>query len=216
LSNRKENILEIAIELFNEKGCMNTSTRHIADNLGISVGNLYYYFKNKEDIIIALYEDFMVSLSKQLTSVTDGIDEPFDFYGFLDEQMELERKYRFIRLEMGNLYSTYPKVKAALEIGFEKKQVEIKRLFLHQIKYDYLIKLDRSELEYLCSNVWIIGSQWEIFWIVHKVGNEKLRRFQGELNFLYFIKPYVTKKGLEKSNLLKSIEYVKKEIENVK
>ena len=35
MSNRKEDILETATRLFNEKGCMKTSTRHIADELGI-------------------------------------------------------------------------------------------------------------------------------------------------------------------------------------
>ncbi len=82
MSTRKEEILEKAVELFNEKGCINTSTRHIADTLKISVGNLYYYFKNKEEIIIAIYEEFMKILSGQLTTVKDGIDTPFDFYAF--------------------------------------------------------------------------------------------------------------------------------------
>ena len=51
MATTKEKIIETSIKLFNEKGCLNTSTRHIADELGISVGNLYYHFKNKEDIL---------------------------------------------------------------------------------------------------------------------------------------------------------------------
>jgi len=216
LSERKENILETSIELFNQKGCMNTSTRHISDELGISVGNLYYYFKNKEDIIIAIYEEFMTLLSSQLTTLKEGVDMPFDFYNFLKDQMEYEKKYRFFRLEMASLYTTYPKVKNALEKGLEKKEQEIQQLYMHQMHYGYLIELDDSEMEYLCSNTWILNSQWELFWIIRKVQNEKTRRFQGVLNFLYFIKRYATKKALEESTLLSSIEYVKKEMQNVK
>lgn len=55
---RKEQILQTSLKLFNEKGCLNTSTRHIADELNISVGNLYYYFKNKEEIVIELFKIF--------------------------------------------------------------------------------------------------------------------------------------------------------------
>ena len=216
MSERKENILETSIELFNQKGCMNTSTRHISDELGISVGNLYYYFKNKEDIIIAIYEEFMTLLSSQLTTLKEGVDMPFDFYNFLKDQMEYEKKYRFFRLEMASLYTTYPKVKNALEKGLEKKEQEIQQLYMHQMHYGYLIELDDSEMEYLCSNTWILNSQWELFWIIRKVQNEKTRRFQGVLNFLYFIKRYATKKALEESTLLSSIEYVKKEMQNVK
>lgn len=216
MSERKEKILETSIELFNQKGCMNTSTRHISDELGISVGNLYYYFKNKEDIIIAIYEEFMTLLSSQLTTLKEGVDMPFDFYNFLKDQMEYEKKYRFFRLEMASLYTTYPKVKNALEKGLEKKEQEIHQLYMHQMHYGYLIELDDSEMEYLCSNTWILNSQWELFWIIRKVQNEKTRRFQGVLNFLYFIKRYATKKALEESTLLSSIEYVKKEMQNVK
>ena len=50
MATTKEKIIETSIKLFNEKGCLNTSTRHIADELGISVGNLYYHFKNNFSI----------------------------------------------------------------------------------------------------------------------------------------------------------------------
>lgn len=215
LSLRKEKILETSIKLFNEKGCMNTSTRHISDKLGISVGNLYYYFKNKEEIIIAIYEEFMLLLSRQILIVDEKLDEPFDFYNFIENQIEYELKYRFIRLEVANIYTTYPKVKDTLQQGNEKKVQEMKKLYKHQIRYGYFIDIDKSEMEYLCSNTWIINSQWEIYWVIRKVENEKLRRLQGVLNFLYFIKRYATQKGLEQSTLLKSIEYVNEEIKNV-
>lgn len=212
LSNTRDKILAGALDLFNEKGCMNTSTRHIANKLGISVGNLYYHFKNKEEIIFGIYEEFMNSLTKQFTTLKDDVDMPFDSYSFLKEKMNLEKKYKFFRLENGNLYTTYPKIRYALEINMEKNQESIKKLYLHQMKYGYIVELDELELEFICSNTWILNSQWEIFWIIRKVENEKLRTLKGKLNFLYFIKRYVTKKSLENSTLLKSIEYIKKEI----
>lgn len=50
---RKE-ILDTAKQLFNESGYNNVSTRDISEALGISKGNLTYYFKKKEEIIEAL------------------------------------------------------------------------------------------------------------------------------------------------------------------
>jgi AcrR family transcriptional regulator len=216
LSNRKEDILEKAIELFNKKGCITTSTRHIADSLGISVGNLYYHYKNKEDIILDIYNQFMEIISEHLGSVKDGISSAFDFYDFLDTQLEIERKYRFLRLEMNALYANYPNIKEELEISILTKSEEFRVLYNHQIKYGYMKKLDENEMSFIISNTWIIASQWELFWILKKYENEKIRRLHGVLNLLYFIKPYLTIKGLEESNLLTSIEYVKKEIKNAK
>ncbi|WP_072681272.1 TetR/AcrR family transcriptional regulator [Arcobacter sp. LA11] len=216
MSNRKEEILEKSIELFNEKGCINSSTRHIADALGISVGNLYYYFKNKEEIIIAIYMKFMNILSEQLSTVKKGVDAPFDFYNFLNEHMELEKKYRFFRLEMNSILQNHPVLKKSLEEGIKKKSQEFKELYYHQINFGYMISLDEDEMDFIRSNTWIIGSQWELYWILMEVYDEKLRRLSGILNLLYFLKPYLTKKGLEESNLLSSIAHIKEEIKNAK
>ncbi|MBK9713449.1 MAG: TetR/AcrR family transcriptional regulator [Kouleothrix sp.] len=51
-----ERILATALRLFNESGTAPVSTNHIADALGMSPGNLYYHFRNKEEIIRALFE----------------------------------------------------------------------------------------------------------------------------------------------------------------
>ncbi|UTJ07225.1 TetR/AcrR family transcriptional regulator [Arcobacter roscoffensis] len=210
MTSRKNLIIQESINLFNEKGCINTSTRHIASKLGISVGNLYYYFKNKEEIIIAIYEEFMSLISKQLTSVRDGQDLAFDYYDFLQQQMTYELKYRFFRLELNNIYQNYPKVKEAFEKSHIQKKQQIKYVYTHQIKYGYMKRLEEDELDFLVSNTWIIVTQWEIYWLIDRLDDEKQRRRNGILNILYFIKPYMTIKGLEDTNLLTSINYLNK------
>lgn len=52
----REKILEAALQLFNTDGTAAVSTNHIAEALGMSPGNLYYHFRNKEEIIRALFE----------------------------------------------------------------------------------------------------------------------------------------------------------------
>lgn len=50
----KESILEAAIRVFSEKGYSQTTIREIAKKAGISVGGVYIYFTNKEEIYFTL------------------------------------------------------------------------------------------------------------------------------------------------------------------
>lgn len=212
MGTRKEKIIEISIKLFNEKGCLNTSTRHIADELGISVGNLYYYFKNKEEIIINIYEEFMSEISKHFIFIQEDKEEAFNFYNFFTKQIDISLKYRFISYEMLALHQNFPKVKKAIEKNMEQKRNEILKLFKHQIKYGYMVELDENEIEFLIANTSIIRIYSEIYWLLsnNKDNKEKLAM----LSFLYFIKPYSTLKAINESKLLESIEYLKEEMKN--
>lgn len=49
-------ILETAIDLFRKQGYEATTVREIAKTAGIAVGNAYYYFRSKEELILSLYE----------------------------------------------------------------------------------------------------------------------------------------------------------------
>lgn len=53
-SNIKQDIMDTARRLFNEKGFHDTYMRDIAAILNISVGNLTYHYKRKEDLIEAI------------------------------------------------------------------------------------------------------------------------------------------------------------------
>lgn len=53
---RKHEILNIAKELFIEKGYENTSIVNILEKVGIAKGTLYYYFTSKEEILDAIID----------------------------------------------------------------------------------------------------------------------------------------------------------------
>lgn len=52
----REDIIDVAVALFNERGYSNVSLRAISSALGISVGNLNYHFQKKQDILQAIME----------------------------------------------------------------------------------------------------------------------------------------------------------------
>jgi AcrR family transcriptional regulator len=56
LKSTRERILDVALDLFLDKGYDKTSLREIAEQLGFSKAALYYHFASKEDIFMALHE----------------------------------------------------------------------------------------------------------------------------------------------------------------
>jgi AcrR family transcriptional regulator len=51
----RERILDVALELFNERGYDGTSLRDISERLGVTKAALYYHFERKEDILLELH-----------------------------------------------------------------------------------------------------------------------------------------------------------------
>jgi AcrR family transcriptional regulator len=71
----KDEILEVAMKLFHAKGYHGTSTAEICQCLGISKPTLYWYFKNKEEILFSAHESLMESLLIPIIKGMEGIDD---------------------------------------------------------------------------------------------------------------------------------------------
>lgn len=61
-ADRKREILAAASRVFRSKGLHATGMRDIAAELDMHVGNLYYYFKNKEELLAFCQEDALAGL----------------------------------------------------------------------------------------------------------------------------------------------------------
>src|SRR5436305_13869120 len=59
---RKREILDAASRVFRRRGLAATGMRDIAAELGMAVGNLYYYFKDKEELLAFVQEDALAGL----------------------------------------------------------------------------------------------------------------------------------------------------------
>ena len=53
--NRRKQLLEAAADLFSVKGYAGTSIRDIADVVGMLPGSMYYHFRSKEDLLLAVH-----------------------------------------------------------------------------------------------------------------------------------------------------------------
>ena len=54
-SDKRESILDAALELFVERGFFGTAVPEIADKAGVGAGTIYRYFESKEALVNAIY-----------------------------------------------------------------------------------------------------------------------------------------------------------------
>ncbi|MBX8936872.1 TetR/AcrR family transcriptional regulator [Enterococcus gilvus] len=65
-----EEILDVAEELFMKQGYNDTSTRQIAKILGITQPNIYYHFKNKENIYYQVMQRLAAEVGENLRELS--------------------------------------------------------------------------------------------------------------------------------------------------
>lgn len=75
---RRKELVDAAAYLFAEKGYENTSVRDILDAVGGAPGMFYYYFKSKQDIYVAVMEDFISERMSRKCEVMEDDERSFD------------------------------------------------------------------------------------------------------------------------------------------
>jgi len=90
---RREQILEVALELFASHGFHPTSIGLIAEKAGISKGLMYNYFESKEELVLAIIEKGRSRLMESFDANRDGILTSDEFLFHINENFELLSKY---------------------------------------------------------------------------------------------------------------------------
>jgi len=75
---QRDELLEVAIELFAANGYAGTSIRDIANLTGRSVSNIYHYFKDKEALWLAILEYSVKDLPERLRSAMSSCENPLE------------------------------------------------------------------------------------------------------------------------------------------
>jgi AcrR family transcriptional regulator len=96
----RDRILTTALRLFNDEGTAAISTNHIANAAGISPGNLYYHFRNKEAIIRALFEQLFACWDHLYPLPDDAPPTLSDLQNLVRETFVVNWTYRFIYREL--------------------------------------------------------------------------------------------------------------------
>ncbi len=97
----KDKIVQTAIKLFNASDIKSITTNHIAEKAGISPGNLYYHYKNKEAIISEIFD--RMAAEELVACHNEQINDVAALLEFFENILSIYWKYRFFRFELSFL-----------------------------------------------------------------------------------------------------------------
>lgn len=96
-SEKKPQIINAAIKVFAEKGFYNSKVADVARAAGIADGTIYLYFKNKDDLLISLFEtkvgELLETFNNALLAFKTARDKLNEFirlyFQLMEEQQDL-------------------------------------------------------------------------------------------------------------------------------
>ncbi len=158
----KDRILQISLQLFNERGERSVTTNHIAAELGISPGNLYYHFRNKHEIIKELMYQYQVETLELLSLPEDRpltTNDKINYFQVLSGQLW---NYRFIHRDVYHLVESNEDFKKIYPRFAGQVMQQGQRIYQAFVDAG-LMKMTPSEIEALIINLWIVLTNWTNF-----------------------------------------------------
>ncbi|MGB3770322.1 MAG: TetR/AcrR family transcriptional regulator [Rhodococcus sp. (in: high G+C Gram-positive bacteria)] len=137
----REEILDAAAELFTTRGFASTSTRMIADAVGVRQASLYHHFATKDDILAALLVgtvDSPIDCARALRA--DSNDAPSTLYALV---LFDSRQLSASRWNLGALYLT-PELRTERFEYFRARRSELMELY-RQCSRDALVAIGTIE-----------------------------------------------------------------------
>lgn len=75
---RQSQILKAAIELYSRQGYHVTTVREVAQLAGVSVGLIYQYVQDKEDVLFLALVEVLDSYQREVPRALDGLTDPME------------------------------------------------------------------------------------------------------------------------------------------
>ena len=155
----RERIVETSLQLFNRDGAPHVTTADIAGEMGISPGNLYYHFRNKEQIIAELFAAFERRLNGLFAAPAGRLADVEDLWLVLHLLFEAMWDYRFVYRDLDEMLSRDGRLRARFAGLIGRARNTVQELCGGMVAAGTM-EASGSEIAVLADNVALVATYW--------------------------------------------------------
>lgn len=158
----RDRILQASLQLFNEQGERSVTTNHIAAHLSMSPGNLYYHFRNKQQIIAELFAQYEAQVDGFLQIPEGRLLTVEDKRHYLEAIFTGLWEFRFLHRDLEHLLSCDAEL-AERYRTFSRRCVQSSRNIYQGLIDGGILCAQRTDPETLAVSSWLIMTGWVSF-----------------------------------------------------
>ena len=160
--NTRERIVQASLELFNAQGERSVTTNHIAAHLGISPGNLYYHFRNKQVIVAELFGAYERWVDEFLRLPENRTLRLQDKAPYLEALLQAMWRYRFLHRDLEHLLEADPELAERYRHFAARCLASAKQIYQGFVDAG-ILRMTPAQVQALALNAWIITTSWVRF-----------------------------------------------------
>jgi AcrR family transcriptional regulator len=152
-------VLAESLRLFNELGEAHVTTGMIAAALGMSPGNLYYHFRNKDQIVEELFARFEERIDVQPGAAPAGPEAIENLWLYLHLMLEGIWDYRFLYRNLDDVVTRNRRLRERFNRIIDRKHAAVEALCASLVEAR-MMRARPDEVRALARNVLVVATYW--------------------------------------------------------
>ena len=186
----RQRILDCSLAMFNAQGEPNVTTNHIADELEISPGNLYYHFRNKDDIIEQLFGKFEERMDNALTPPSGRLPGLEDVWLQLHLVFECIWDHRFLYRDLVDILSRNRRLRIRFARILRRADDQAHTV-MRGLSQAGVMRASAAELDAASTNILVIATFWLNYAAVRGDKDEQAAIRDGIVQVMMLLAPFL-------------------------
>ena len=186
----RQRILDASLSMFNAQGEPNVTTNHIADELEISPGNLYYHFRNKDDIIEQLFGGYEQRMDAALSAPEGRLPGLEDVWLQLHLVFECIWDYRFLYRDLVDILTRNRRLRLRFARILKRADEQAHQVMRGLVQAG-VMRASADEVDAAATNILVIATFWLNYAAARGDKDERASIRDGIVQVMMLIAPFL-------------------------